>query len=421
MNQAIDRKIARHIVETLGSNGTPPEWGVGLYSVGLSAYIDIIREDYLQTFIREDGGSTFKLVVGAYGGGKTHFLYTVREEAWSEGFAVAYVTLSPSETPFADLALVYRSIARNILPPLSPDELIAGAERGLSAYIQRWYQRVSEGAKEQAQEKDAQDQLFEDLLSSATRDLENTNFARAIVAAMRGLHKNNADQFTLAMQWLLGEGYDHRKHGELGILQKPDRSEAFSMLRSLSQLVRSAGHSGLVILFDEAEIMPSMGRRSKDLLLSNLRELVDECGHHTFRNAMVFYAVPSESFLEGRAAVYEALKQRLASVFDVFNPTGVRIDLEQLGGDPEQLLADLGERLRFIYQTAYQCILNEKSVSEGLEHLSKKAYELRFGDIGYKRLFVQGAIRYLHLLRKKPDVLFGPDEADLLLHGESLW
>lgn len=419
--KGLDGRLARHIVEQLGSNGTPPEWGVSLYSVGLEPYLEVLREDYLRTFISDDGGATFKLVVGAYGGGKTHFLYAMREEAWNEGFAVSYVVLSPEETPFSDLSLVYRSVARNLTPPLSPAELMEGSERGLGAFLQRWYAHLDETVSEQAKGDEAvATELFDDLLGSATRDLENTNFARAIRAAVRGLRDRDDETYTLALQWLLGEGYDHGRHGELGILQRVDRSQAFSMLRSLVQLVRAVGHAGLVILFDEAELVPSMSSRAKDLLLSNLREIIDECAHHAFRHVMIFYAVPNESFLEGRAAVYEALKQRLASVFDIFNPTGVRIDLEQLEGDPEELLAGLGERLRHVYQTAHRCILNDKQVAGGMEALARKAYELRFGDIGYKRVFVQGAVRFLHLVRRRPELEIGPDEADLLLRGEAL-
>ena len=418
--KGLDSTVARHIIESLGSNGTPPEWGVSLYSVGLEPYLDLVREDYLQTFVRDDGGATFKLVVGTYGGGKTHFLYAIREEAWAEDFVVSYVVLSPEETPFSDLSLVYRSVAKNMMPPLTPRELMDGGERGLSAFLHRWYTRLTDLACEQTSDEKEQDSVFEDLLGSATRDLENQNFLRAIQAAMRALRANDDETYQLALQWLLGEGYDHSRHSEMGILRKQDRSQAFSLLRSLVQLSRNAGFAGLVILFDEAEIVPSMSSRAKDLLLSNLREVVDACAQHSFRNVMIFYAVPNESFLEGRAAVYEALKQRLATVFDIFNPTGVRIDLEQLEGEPEEILADLGDRLRFIYQTAFRCILHEKKSKEGLRQMARKAYELRFGDIGYKRLFVQGAVRYLHLLRRKPDLEIDEDQADLLLQGEAV-
>jgi len=418
--KGLDSTIARRIMENLGSNGTPPEWGVGLYSVGLEPYMQIIREDYLQTFVRDDGGATFKLVLGAYGGGKTHFLYTIREEAWHEGFAVSYVVLSPEETPFSDLSLVYRSVARNIMPPLTPAELISGRERGLASFIRRWYLRLADEVKEAGLKGDAAEEFFEDLLHSRTSDLENSNFMHAVQGAAKALRKKDEASFNLALQWLLGEGYDSSKHSAMGILQRVDRSQSFSLLRSLIQFARAVDYAGLVILFDEAEIVPSMSSRAKDLMLSNLRELIDECAHHSFRNVMIFYAVPSESFLEGRAAVYEALKQRLASVFDIFNPSGVRIDLEQLEGDPVEILCELGDRLRMIYQTAFGCILNDGKAVEGIGALAQKAYELRFGDIGYKRVFVQGCVRFFHLLRRKPEASIGLDEADLLLQGEPL-
>ncbi len=54
--------------------------------------LDAIKEEYLATFIK-DGGSSFKLVVGIYGGGKTHFLYCVRDAGWAQHFAVSYVSL----------------------------------------------------------------------------------------------------------------------------------------------------------------------------------------------------------------------------------------------------------------------------------------------------------------------------------------
>jgi len=64
----LERKIARRIIETVGSFGTPPEWGFQYFTVGLEDYLNLIEEEYLKTFIKDDGGSTFKLVIGAYGG-----------------------------------------------------------------------------------------------------------------------------------------------------------------------------------------------------------------------------------------------------------------------------------------------------------------------------------------------------------------
>ena len=63
-----------------------------------------------------------------------------------------------------------------------------------------------------------------------------------------------------------------------------------------------------------------MTSKQKELMLANLREMVDQCGASSFANTMVFYAIPNEQFLtEGRSPAYEALRQRIQTVFDYTN------------------------------------------------------------------------------------------------------
>ncbi len=175
----------------------------------------------------------------------------------------------------------------------------------------------------------------------------------------------------------------------------------FSILRSLVQWVRNIGYSGLVILFDEAEQIPSLSTRQRELTLSNLRELIDACMYTSFRHVMIFYALPDERFFEGPSHIYEALKQRISSVFDFFNPSGVKIKLENTKGDPLALLEEIGYKLKYIFETAYG-VRFPSQIENVIKIVAQEAYERRFGDIGYIRLFVQGIIKVFHLLRKNP-------------------
>src|SRR5438552_16764462 len=111
----LDALIARRIIEKVGSAGTPPEFGYQHFSSGLDPYLSVIENEYLGDFIR-DGGSAFKMVVGIYGGGKTHFLFSVRDLAWKYGYAVSYVSLKQGESPFHRLELVYSAIAKRLTP-----------------------------------------------------------------------------------------------------------------------------------------------------------------------------------------------------------------------------------------------------------------------------------------------------------------
>lgn len=185
-----------------------------------------------------------------------------------------------------------------------------------------------------------------------------------------------------------------------GIFEKIDKSTAFKMIRSLVQWVRDLGYAGIVVLMDEAEQTPSMTTKQKAALLSNMRELIDECGHANFRNAMWFYAVPDENFLEGRTQAYEALRQRLSSVFNAeTNPTGVKIYLEEVSADPVELLADIGKKLSTIYEVAYNTKFETSALNETIADIAKAAYERKL-EIGYKREFVKNLIKALHKLRK---------------------
>ena len=101
----MDRQLARAIINKLGSTGTPPEFGIEHFTVGLEPYLKVLEDEYLDGILKYNL-SSFKLITGNYGGGKTHFLYTVRDLAFRHNYCVAYVSLNPTECPFDKLELV---------------------------------------------------------------------------------------------------------------------------------------------------------------------------------------------------------------------------------------------------------------------------------------------------------------------------
>lgn len=413
---SLSKDVARSIIEVVGGSGNPPEYGFQFFTAGVDEYLAPIENEYLSSFIK-DGGRSFKMIVGTYGGGKTHFLYCVRELAWKQNFAVSYVRLSPTETPFHKLESVYQSIVSNLTYPMTPEELLSGYERGIESFIKVWYARKTT----EVQSKEIMgDRLKEELNSyiSSIPNFESISFTNAVREAFRCLLDRRDTDFSKIAQWLKAEGFDSRKvdgHPKFGILQKIDKSTAFSMIRSLVRWVREAGYSGLVVLFDEAELVPSMSGKQKDLLLSNLRELVDECGHGTLANSMFFYAVPDENFLQGKTQIYEALRQRVSTVFETLNPVGVKIYLEKLSRKPEEILREIGGKLGGIFEVAYATKFNADVLKESIGNIADAAYAERFGDIGYKRLFVQAVVKGFQGLRKAPTTVISPEAAKELL------
>ncbi|HXG41127.1 MAG TPA: BREX system ATP-binding domain-containing protein [Dehalococcoidia bacterium] len=415
--ETLTREVARSIIEFVGSSGTPPEYGFQFFTAGLDEYLDPIEAEYLSSFVK-DGGSSFKMVVGSYGGGKTHFLFCVRERAWKHNFAVSYVRLTPTETPFHKLESVYQSIVTNLTYPLTGEELLSGYERGIESFIKAWYAQVLNQFRRRGVTGDRLEEELNTYISSMP-NCDSISFTNAVKEAFRCLLDRRDSDFSRIAQWLKAEGFDRRADGHLrfGILQRIDKGTAFPMIRSLVRWVREVGYSGLVVLFDEAEVVPSMSGKQKDLLLSNLRELIDECGHGTLDHSMFFYAVPDENFLQGRTQIYEALRQRVSTVFETINPVGVKIYLEKLSSKPEEVLREIGSKLAEIFEIAYQIKFETGVLMQSIGNIADAAYAERFGDIGYKRLFVQAVIKGFQVLRNDPTAIISLEKAKELLHG----
>lgn len=194
--------VARRIIDRVGGSGQPPEYGFQYFTAGLEPYLSVIDEEYLGSFIKQ-GGSTFKMVVGVYGGGKTHFLYCVRDLAWQHNFVVSYVSLSPEDSPFHRLDLVYRAIINNIVPPLSSEELLSGYEKGIEAFIKRWYSQKSERFREQGYRGDALDTELRSTLEGIG-GVESTSFSNAVKEAFRALMSQRQEDFDYICQWIKG-------------------------------------------------------------------------------------------------------------------------------------------------------------------------------------------------------------------------
>jgi len=403
----VDRQLARAIINKLGSTGTPPEFGIEHFTVGLEPYLKVIEDEYLDGILKYNL-SSFKLVTGNYGGGKTHFLYTVRDHAFRHNYCVAYVSLNPTECPFDKLELVYRGIAANLIAPRPADAPTAVWDKGVESVVRKWHD-------DQRKLHDRTDSLRKYLETLPTT--ESTSFSNAARGAFSSLLAEDGEGFSDVVQWLKGEDVSKEVRAQHRISERIDKATAFRVLRSLIQWVHAIGYTGLVLLFDEAERgMSISSSRDKRRALDNLRQLVDECGNSRLPGAMVFYAVPDENLLlEGSGGVYEALKQRLRTTFNETNPVGVRINLEELGMEPAEFLKRLGARLVVLFESAYEVKLAELKRDAIVRALAEIAVSAFAFDVGYRRLFVVSALDALHQLRAAPALEFGRREAEKLL------
>jgi hypothetical protein len=381
----LDSITARDIIESLASSGQPPRYGVGHFSVGLKPILETLNIEYLSDYIKE-GGATFKLLIATYGGGKTHFFLTLRDHAWHQNYAAALVTLDTSSTVFYKLESVYKAIAQHVTRPLDIQELRAGEELGLAALIQSYHaMRMDQLMANDMDYHEAHATVIEQISGLRT---DSISFSNAIKSAVNSI--SDPDRFNKIMQWLLGEMNPDSELKKIGITEKIDQRNAFKMIRSLVKTCSFMGYSGLVIMFDEAERTASLSSRNKTNLLGNLRHVIDACAQTSLSHVMIFYAVPDTNFLDAGSGAYEALNQRVESVFKVNTPRGVQIILDELTDlDEDEFLSELGQKLLRVYRTAYPGALSDEQAEWHIEESAKAAIDERYGDVGFKRAFVK--------------------------------
>jgi hypothetical protein len=406
----LDRVLARRILAQMGENGKPPDLGISHVNVGNESYLDVIDQSYIQDLIQIAEGSSFKLVQGTYGAGKTHFLYCVRDLAWQRGLLIAFVTIS-QETPFDRPLAIYRAVAERIELPR-----IAGGEetRGIEDLIRRQLeQRTADG-------KDAARAWIESAIARAP--LARHSFRDAAAAFARAVQDGDEPTARKLGAWLRGEEVSLADAKAVGIYELPSNDNGFGMLRSLLQLVHRLGFEGCAVLLDEAERrIHADGKPAKAMAetVDHLRELIDLCGRSELPRSLILYAV-TPSFTENVLPLYPALQQRLGAPIQFLstqNPKAPVIDLEALDLEPKKLLTGIGKRLQRIASRAYDWTPNDKVVQGNLERLVEIVTEEQL-EVGHRRFFVKLWIRLLDQLRLGTSRILTDDDMRALVQDE---
>lgn len=376
----LSKHQAQQIINSL-SSGVPWKEGVEYFTVGLEPYLKVITKEYLEDFIKY-GGSVFKIVLGHYGEGKTHFLYNIERIAKSLDYVTSYVVLSPQETPFHKLESVYKEIVQNLS--------VKGInETGINEIIGKWIRNKLDQIDF---DEDKKENLLEEVKEMR---IDNSTFRKVLYHYVKSLLDNNESDQEVFGAILMGEKVEKDRIKGYGINEFVSKDNAFSMIRSLIQFIKKANYSGLVILFDEAEAIPSFSQKEKDKLLNNLRHFIDETATSKIPSSMFFYTVPDLSFLEAREFTYEALKQRILGSnrdFSQYNPRGTVINLENLEKN-QTFFKELANKLLDIYKIAYKEFSEEdlKTIWEEVDKIIQEQENTTIYE-GKKRGFVKKLI-----------------------------
>ena len=371
-------------------------------SAGFSFLTDFLREKYLREYIRE-GGSKIKFVTGRPGSGKTHLLYQMSALAEEEDYVTVH--FSAREVWLHDFREIYAEIfgqcrfldclkrcSEQIIRQMGYDPAEIAEGMTFMDYLSQ------NGMGDALTRREIRLQLREMFLNNPLLD---NNFALAcslLTGSLLGHPLLEEPNKELLLSWL---GADRTVKLALlrGLGLSPSRITRYNarhMLRSLAEVIRMGGKSGLFVTVDNLEIL--LGRSSLEPIrytklkredtYESIRQLIDDID--SMQNLFFLFAFDRELMDNDNAGLksYQALWMRIQNeiVGQRFNCFTDIIDLDRLAAQEygPEVLGEMSERLCAVLS---DCGIDRRPLSACQAH--ERALLARTANVGIPRLLNQ--------------------------------
>lgn len=271
MTKQVPTRIANILINAL-KGGVVPRAGLEYITVGRTQEIAAILHDIEMI---EEGGASFRFIVGKYGSGKSFLLQTIRNYATAKGFAVVDADLSP-ERRFAGTKgqglATYKELIKNLSTKSKPD---GGA---LPLILEKWISGIQMSVRTRlpaeeienvrSREKSAAGDMAEaDSLAEFDREVERQiyavagslegmvngfEFAKAVVLYWKAYREDDAALKSNVLRWFRGE-YPTRKEAkaDLGINFIVTDETWYDFLKIFAAFLVGAGYKGMLVIIDE--------------------------------------------------------------------------------------------------------------------------------------------------------------------------
>lgn len=398
MEKKIKAKDRDAIVRALRS-GVVPRTGL--------QYIQVGRYNEIKSFLSDienvaDGGTSFRLVIGEYGSGKTFFLSLVRSMAIEKGLVTMNADLSPSKRLHGR-----EGQSRTLLSELVTS--LATRTRPDGNALQNILERFVTGARTKAEADCTSVQhAAEEMLVELNEYTGGFAFARVVAIYCRAFDDGDERLKQCAMRWLRCE-YSTKTDAmrDLGLREFINDQSFFNTLVLYSILVRKAGYKGLYVCLDEMvnlyKITNTVSRKA------NYEEVLNIINNTLQGNiqGLGFVMSGTPEFLTDTSRglySYEALRSRLAENtyskslgLNDYNSTVLR--LPNLTAEELYLLL---QNLRDVMALGdkNQWLVPDAALMAYLNHCSTKIGESYFRT---PRNTIKGFIDLLSVLQQYPD------------------
>lgn len=410
-NRKVPRRIAQTVLNSL-KGGVVPRVGLPYITVGRKSEIEALLHD---VDILEEGGASFRFIVGRYGSGKSFLIQTIRNYVMDRGFIVADADLSPERrlqgTRGQGLA-TYRELISNLSTKTKPE---GGA---LTLVLDRWISGVqSQALQETGLEPSspaltqAVDQKIVAVTSAVSELVHGFEFAKLLSLYYHAYVEGEEEKKQQVARWFRGEYATKREaKEELGVNILITDDNWYEYLKLFAVFFRLAGYAGMMIFIDElVNLYKIPNAITRQYNYEKLLTMYNDTLQGKARYLGIVMGATPQAIEDKRRGVYsyEALRSRLAE--GKFSRPGARdllapvIRLEAL--TPEEMLV-LCEKLCAMHAGlyGYQRSLSTQELADFIK--------LEYGRIGADqnitpREVIRDFIELLDLLYQNPSLTLG--------------
>jgi hypothetical protein len=377
--------------------GVVPRAGQHLVQVGRTREIQTLVSDIERI---ADGGSTFRLVIGEYGAGKTFFLNLVRAIAMEKKLVVASADLNPDRRLHASggqARSLYAELMRNMATRTKPE---GGALPGI---VEKFISNAKTEAKAGGVETEV---VIRKKLEHLTELVNGYDFADVIAAYCRGFEEGNEQLKSDAVRWLRGEfatKTDARQ--ALGVRSMVDDAAVYDQLKLLARFVRLAGFSGLLVNLDElVNLYKLANTQARNSNYEQILRILNDSLQGTAVGLGFILGGTPEFLMDTRRGLYSypALQGRLSqntfAAGGLVDFSGPVVRLSSL--TPEDFYVLL-QKIRNVYALgdSSKHLLPEQGIGSFMEHCANKLGETYFRT---PRTTITSFINLLAVLEQNP-------------------
>lgn len=377
--------------------GVVPRVGQHLIQVGRVREVEALLTDIERV---ADGGSSFRVVIGEYGAGKTFFLNLVRAIALEKKLVTVHADLNPDRRLHASggqARSLYAELVKNMATRTKPE---GGA---LAGVVEKFIGQAKTEARASGR---TSEEVIRAQLGQLTEMVNGYDFADVIAAYCRGFDEGNEQLKSDAVRWLRGE-FSTRTDARaaLGVRTIVDDANMYDQLKLLGRFVRMAGYSGLMVCLDELVNLYKLANvQARNSNYEQILRILNDSLQGSAEGIGFVLGGTPEFLLDTRRGLYSytALQSRLAenafATNGLVDYSGPVVRLASLTPEDFYVLLDK-IRLVYAFGDISRALVPEEAIPVFMAHCAS-----RLGDAYFRtpRTTITAFINFLAVLEQNP-------------------